>query len=59
VNKVRSSWEKHEDEDEVVDDVVASYEGEIENPVMRQILRRDVRGVLGYLGTTGRRSAGR
>jgi len=52
VNDIEESWERCGDEEEVVEEVLGSYEEKIENPVMRQVLRRDVRGVLGYLRET-------
>jgi len=49
VSEIRASWERHGEEDEVIEEVLKSYQDGIENPVMGQILRRDIKGVLKYL----------
>jgi glyoxylase-like metal-dependent hydrolase (beta-lactamase superfamily II) len=49
VDEVREAREKHENTEDVVQEVVESRSDEVTGPVMREILARDVRGVLSYL----------
>lgn len=49
VNDIEESWEKHRDENKVIEEVIEGYKEMVQNPIMRQILRRDVQGVLRYL----------
>lgn len=49
VSDIRASWERHGEKKEVIEEVLNEYGDEIENPVVWQILRRDIKGVLGWI----------
>lgn len=49
VEEIDEAWEKHGEREAVVEEVLANHPEAEGNPVVRQILRRDVGGVLIYL----------